>query len=120
MLHNIVHEIVRNVARLNAIGGELVGYPHRSIPPDLREVALNAAGIDPTAIKIHMSVIWSDTRQVRRPFRSHAPLCRRIVGLAYSANLPIGPRLRGDPLDRLIQIASLAAVEKAILALRSP
>ncbi len=76
MLHDVVDQVVGNISRLNAVSRKLVGKPHRPVPPNLRKIALDAAGIDPTAIKIHVPVIGRNAGQVRRAFRGHTPLGR--------------------------------------------
>jgi hypothetical protein len=114
---HVVEEIVRQVARMIAVGRIEIRHADARIEPVGEEIALDAAGIAHEAIGIVEPVIGAETGEMRRVLDAHEPLRHAVIALADAADLAVAPGLRADPFDHVIEIVLLFPVEETVIAL---
>ncbi len=111
-------EVAALLARMLAVGGVPVDDAVLVPPVAAEKVAEDAALIDRSAVEVVHAVERRDAGKRRRLADRHPPLRHAEIGLADAADLAVRPRLMPEPLDDVVEVLLLGAVEQPELAAR--
>src|SRR5205814_486241 len=114
------NELARDAALRAALAHAVLHRLHLHVLPVLAEAADDAAVARALAVGVVPAFPDADRREMRRLRRRGAPLVRGVVRDAVHADFARAPRLRGAPLDALVDVARLARVVVAEVAGRTP
>src|SRR5262249_49526778 len=78
------------------------------LPPQLLELAQDAAVVAGIAVAVVLPFPWDDRREMRRTVHGDAPLVAGVIGNPEHADFAVAPRFFAGPLDALIKIRDFA------------
>src|SRR3979411_1340071 len=98
----------------------LIDRPQYRIVPEVEEFSGDAARKRRSPIDVDQPVIGRDAFQMRWTLDRHEPLHHRVVGLPDAADIAVGPRLRGDPFNGVVEVVLLDLVKETVFAAGPP